>query len=123
MNKIKVIVSALLGSLGLLPALAFAQSNFNLSSGGISGILVQIQDILGMVVPLLIGLAVIVFLWGVLKFLMNANDPDKRGEGRMFMIWGIVGIVIMVSVWGLVGFVQRATGVRGGAAPQAPAIP
>lgn len=63
------------------------------------------------VIPLLIALAVIVFIWGVLKFIMNAEDSTKREEGRNFIIWGLVGLFVMVSIWGIVNILNSTFGV------------
>lgn len=59
-----------------------------------------IGDILNPTVLLLIALAIIFFLWGVFKFMIA--EGDKKEDGKQFMLWGIVGIFVMVSVWGLV---------------------
>jgi hypothetical protein len=76
-----------------------------------TSLLSQIQVILGYIVPILIALAVIYFLFGVLKYVISGGDPEKRAEGRNIMIWGIIAIFVMVSVWGLVRFLQNLTGV------------
>lgn len=60
--------------------------------------------------PLLIALSVIVFIWGVLKYISGADDETKRTEGRNFMIYGIIGLFVMVSVWGLVQVLQGTFG-------------
>ncbi|MFA7252279.1 MAG: pilin [Candidatus Paceibacterota bacterium] len=60
-----------------------------------------IEGILNPIVPFLIGLAVVMFIYGVLLFMFN-DGGEKREEGKQYMIWGIVGIFVMVSVWGLV---------------------
>ncbi len=62
---------------------------------------VFILGILRPVVPLLIGLAVVLFVYGVIIF-MFSEGGEKKEEGKSYMIWGIVGIFVMVSVWGLV---------------------
>lgn len=122
MNKIKFILGSLLGGLSLLPALAFAQRNF-VADRGVSGFLTTLDDLMRYVVPILIGLAVIVFLWGVLTFVFNAGNDEKRTGGRMMMLWGIIGIAVMVSVWGLVGFVQNTFGVQRSQALPTPQLP
>lgn len=43
------------------------------------------------------GLATVVFLWGVQNFISAADNPEKRGEGTQQMLWGIVGMVIMLA--------------------------
>lgn len=53
-------------------------------------------------IPVLVILGLIVFIWGVIKYMTADEDTKKRQEGTRFMIWGIVGLFVMVSVWGLV---------------------
>jgi membrane protease YdiL (CAAX protease family) len=64
-----------------------------------------VNTIIGPIVPLLIGLAVLVFLYGVLTFTFSEGGTKKE-EGKQYMIWGIVGLFVMVSVWGLVAILQ-----------------
>src|SRR3989344_9617250 len=67
--------------------------------------------LLDSVVPLLITLAIVVFIYGVIRYIANANDSAKREEGRNFMIWGIIGIFVIVSIWGLVKLLAGTFGV------------
>lgn len=55
-------------------------------------------------VYLIISFGVVVFIWGVFKFIRSEGD-DKQ-SGREMMFWGIVGIFVMVSLWGLVAILQ-----------------
>lgn len=127
MKRIKFVLGSLFGSLAFLPAFAFAQSSGNVPLTSLGAALKGIKGLMDAAVPLLIGAAIIVFLYGVLKFILNAGDPDKRTEGRSYMIWAIVGIVVMVSVWALVYFVQSTFGLEGGGdvqqGPEIPEIP
>ena len=52
--------------------------------------------------PLMIGLALIVFLWGVFKFVRDSGDESARTEGKKFIMWGLVGLFVMLCVWALV---------------------
>lgn len=54
-------------------------------------------------VPLLMAVALIVFLYGIFKFfILGAADEKSRTEGRKFALNGIIGFVIILSVWGIV---------------------
>jgi hypothetical protein len=78
----------------------------------ISKIIDKILAIFSSLVPLLIGAAIVVFLYGVLTFIVKASagNADGRKEGINFMIFGIIGIVVMMSVWGLVTFITSTLG-------------
>ena len=79
-------------------------------------ILVGIQLVLEPAVLLLMAGAVLLFVWGVVIFIANANDEKARTEGKQRMVWGIVGLFIIVSMWGIVALLQ-STFTFGGDAP------
>lgn len=70
-----------------------------------------IGGILKPLVPLLIGLGVVVFIYGVL-ILMFSEGGEKKEEGKQYMLWGIIGIFVMVSVWGLVNILKGTFGLN-----------
>ncbi len=43
------------------------------------------------------GIATLVFMWGVKNFIGAADDAEARGKGAQQMIWGILGMVIMIG--------------------------
>lgn len=53
------------------------------------------------VIPLLYALAFLFFLFGVLRYFFTESD-EGRANGRTFIIWSLVGIVVIFSVWGIV---------------------
>lgn len=58
-------------------------------------------------VPILFAIAFIVFLWGVYKyFILGAADEKSRTDGKQFVLWGIIGFVVISSVWGIVNIVK-----------------
>lgn len=58
-------------------------------------------------IPFIFTLAVVVFFWGVAIYIKNADDTAKRSEGRMYMLYGVIGLFVMVAVWGLVGILAN----------------
>ncbi len=64
------------------------------------------------VIPLLFVLAITVFLFGVVKYMMNGDDETARKEGAQFMTWGIIALFVMISVWGLVGILRNTFGIK-----------
>ena len=49
--------------------------------------------------------ATIVFFWGIVKFIWKADSDTDREEGKQSILYGIIGLFIMVSVYGILRFV------------------
>lgn len=66
-----------------------------------------IDDILGVIgsaMPVAVGVALLVFIWGVVRMIagMSMGDSDKAiTEGKQRMVWGIVALFVIVSIWGI----------------------
>jgi hypothetical protein len=56
---------------------------------------------------LLMGVAFLYFIYGVIRYIVNAADDTKRKEGQKHMMWGIIGLTIMVGAWGLVRLISN----------------
>ncbi|MBU6214931.1 hypothetical protein KGM48_03815 [Patescibacteria group bacterium] len=66
-----------------------------------------VETINGVFVPILIAVAFIVFLFGVYKyFIQGAADEKSRADGRQFVLWGVIGFVVILSLWGIVNIVK-----------------
>jgi membrane-associated HD superfamily phosphohydrolase len=65
-----------------------------------------IGNILAPLIPIIIGFAVVFFIWGVFKFVI-AQGADDKSAGKQFMFWGIVGLFVIISLWGLVRILER----------------
>lgn len=100
----KLIVSALM----FAPVFAFAQNQPNLSY--LTNLMGTIRTLVNMALPLVVGLALLGFFWGLVKFIWG-GDGDKE-KAKSTMIWGIVALFVMVSVWGLVNFLGSVVGVQ-----------
>ncbi len=91
----------------LLPVLAFAQADA-------TSILDQVQNILNMVIPIVMTLALLYFFWGLAQYILGAGDEEKCKGGRDMMIWGIIALFVMAAVWGLTGVIAKTFGIRQG---------
>lgn len=70
------------------------------------------------IIPLIFALAVVMFVWGVVQFVINSDEEAKKAKGKQFMIWGIVALAVMVSVWGLVSILGGTFGINTTVLPQ-----
>ncbi|MFA7285486.1 MAG: hypothetical protein WC011_01400 [Candidatus Paceibacterota bacterium] len=64
------------------------------------------------VVPLIFSLALVMFVYGVMQYVLNEADEGKREKGKQFMVWGIIALTVMVSVWGLVNLLGGTFGIN-----------
>lgn len=60
------------------------------------------EDILNRLVPIFIAAAVVILLVAIVNYIRAGEDEEKRGKAKNLMIYGIIGLFVMVSVWGLV---------------------
>ncbi len=68
-------------------------------------------QIIAPIILLLFVLSLVVFFWGVVDFIRGAENEVARKAGKDHMIWGIVGIFIMVSAWGIILIALNSFGV------------
>ncbi len=69
--------------------------------------------IINPIIGIIFALAVILFFYGMAKFLFYSENDDKRAEGRSHMVWGVIGMFIMVSVFGIIRLIMDTLGVGG----------
>ncbi len=90
------------------------------AGGGCSLSVTQLKDLIDYiscllvvsVVPLLFTIATVAFIWGIIQMVLNPSDEEARKKGKSFMIWGIIGLFVMLSVWGLVDVFSQTFGVK-----------
>jgi hypothetical protein len=75
------------------------------------------------VIPTLVTVGLVAFLFGLLRYVSAGDDEEKIKQGRNFMLYGIIGLFVMVSVWGLVAVINRTLGIgQGGWATDIPSV-
>lgn len=69
-----------------------------------------LDNIVNPLVLLMIGLAVVYFLWGVFEFVRNAESSEERKKGGTHMLYGALGLFIMVTAYGILNLILRTIG-------------
>ena len=77
----------------------------------IQGILTAATNSLSSFAAVGVGIALAVFIWGLVQFIYASGDEKAIEIGRERMVWGIVALFFIVSVWGIVGILQTMLGV------------
>jgi hypothetical protein len=70
-------------------------------------------DLINLLLPVIVGLSLLVFFWGLVKFLYRAGDAKSHAEGRNLMIWGIIALFVMLSYYSLISIFSHDLGFSG----------
>jgi hypothetical protein len=99
------------------PLIVFAQTVTDVPS-----LFTYVLSILnGYVVPVIFAIAFIVFIYGVYRyFIQDGGNAEKVQEGQRFVMWSIIGFVIMFSIWGIINLFINTLGFGKSAQPAFP---
>ena len=96
-----------------LPVAAFATVR-DVGKDNIANLVAQINAVINTIIPFLVGIAVLIIIWGVFNYIAGAGDEEKRAQAKQYIVWGVVGVFIMLSVWGLVNVLVNSFALRKG---------
>lgn len=69
-----------------------------------------VTEIFNPMYKLAVALAALYFFYGVFKFIVDMNDPEKKNFGKSHLLWGLVGLLIILSVGGILRFFSEMFG-------------
>jgi uncharacterized membrane protein len=102
-----------------LPVFASAAGITNLD-----GVFSFISGTLNTLLPLIIAAAVVYFIYGIAMYVISGNEEAKE-QAKSKIIYGVIGLFVMISVWGLVNILVGTFGldntIKSGAVPSLPA--
>ena len=76
------------------------------SAATLTDTLIFVSNFLNNLIGLFVTLAIVVFFWGLIKYLWSMGSEDAH-EGLKIMFWGIIAIFVMVSIWGIIKLLQN----------------
>jgi hypothetical protein len=56
------------------------------------------EQLINPFITFLFIVATFVFIWGIIEFIAGASNEEARTNGKKHMMWGIIGLGIMLSV-------------------------
>ena len=68
-------------------------------------------QIINPLILLLFGLALAYFLYGMLEFIASGINDEKKTIGKSHMLWGVIGLTVMVGVWFILGLILSTLGI------------
>ncbi len=100
MKKIVALLAVL-----ALPLVSFGQKDPNIDKSG--GIISNLTNIINEIIPFIIGLAVFIFIVGLIRYVNAGGDEDKVKAARSTIIWGLIIIFVMFSAVGIVNILNN----------------
>lgn len=94
MRKINYIIVYI--SMILIPNTVFGATGMKLSD-----LIGKFVGYLNLILQLMMGLAVVLFVWNVVNFYIKPGST-KRAEAGQYVMWSLIGFFVILSFWGLV---------------------
>jgi hypothetical protein len=113
----KKTTALLIASVLVVPSVAAAQDLAPLSN-----LIRALGNIVALLVPILITIALVVFFWGLVRYLYGSGGKSNTAGAKDLMIWGLVTLFVMVSVWGIVRLAQNALGISSNTPAPSPQV-
>lgn len=60
-----------------------------------------IIDLINLVVPVFAGIAVVLFMIGLVRYMFNAENAEYRSRNNQMITWGLVALFLLFSIWGI----------------------
>ena len=81
------------------------------ASTAVQGVISKISSaILVPVIEIIFGLAIILFVWGAAGLILHKDNPEGRTQSQKHILWGVVGMFIMLSAYGIIRVVAGSLG-------------
>jgi hypothetical protein len=75
-------------------------------------LVISIGQIINQATVLLGSIALLVFFWGIVKYISKRGDEKGIEEAKNTIKWGLIALFVMFSVWGLVQALGATIGVN-----------
>lgn len=69
--------------------------------------------IINPIIIFIFTVALVYFLAGVVKFLNSGEDATAKNEGKAHMLWGVVGMFVMVATFAIMNIIINTFHIEG----------
>lgn len=70
------------------------------------------QHILNPLIVFMFAVAAVFFAYGLFEYIKDSDNADAREKGKNHIIWGLIGMFIMVTVFYLMRFIVGTLGIE-----------
>ncbi len=101
---------------GLVVALPASAANFlgGGDGGEVGNTLETILEFIdGVVIPFILSVGFLVFVWGMFKYFIQGGANDEAKEsGKSLIMYAIAGYVVILAFWGIINILSNGLGLE-----------
>jgi hypothetical protein len=72
------------------------------------------QVIVNPILGLIFAAGLLVFVWGIVEYIWGLSTKgENKNEGKQHMLWGLVGMFIMVAAYAILKVIVNTIGANG----------
>jgi uncharacterized membrane protein YjfL (UPF0719 family) len=80
------------------------------STANLTGIINTFTEIGLAIIPFFGAVAFLVFVLGVARYIKSAGSEKESKDSKNLLIWGVIGIFVLVTAWGIISFLRGEFG-------------
>lgn len=65
-------------------------------------------SLINLVIPVLIAFALVLFLWGGVRYIYRSGDAHGKGADKEVLLWGLIALFVLVSIWGILRLLKES---------------
>ena len=69
-----------------------------------------VAAIVNPIIQVIFAVALVMFVYGIFEFVRGADSPEVRKKGQQHIMYGLIGLVIMVSVFTIINILINTVG-------------
>ena len=89
----------------------------------LASLVAKIIAIVNTVLPAIMAIAALVFVWGIAQYVMSAGNEEARKTGQQKIMYGLIGLFILVSFWGILAIITKTFDLGTATVPTIPTLP
>jgi len=81
----------------------------NLPTSGLNfaGLVNQLVGVINALIPVLGTIALLVFFWGLVRYIYDSSDAHSHTNGKELIVWGLIAMFVLFSVWGIINLFKQ----------------
>lgn len=93
----------------VVPSTSQLVSGTNQTPSNLAGVIGIVIGYLNLGLILLMAVAVVVFVWNVIKYFIISTE--NRKEAGNYVLYSVIGFFVILSLWGLVNLLGHSFGI------------